>query len=96
MTLILVLDEAGEKPLIYKGRSMGVETQVPEGEEEDQMDNIGEYVENELSAHPTKTAILVKAAGDVKTGMVEMVKRGVGRSELGKSRKIYVGIEEVQ
>ena len=96
VTLILVLDESGEKPVIFKGRSMGEETQVPEGEEDDVMDNIGEYVENELSAHPTKTSILIKAEGKVRTRMVEMVKRGVGRSELGKSRKIYVGIEEVQ
>ena len=97
VTLIVVLDEATrEKAEIYKGRSMAEDTKVPPGDEESQEANIGEYVENELSSYPTKNAILIKAEGDVKTGMVEMVKRGVRLSELAKTRKIYVGIEAEQ
>jgi biopolymer transport protein ExbD len=97
VTLIVILDkESGTKAEIYKGRSMGKDTQVADGDEEAQETEIGEYVENELSAHPTKTTILIKAEGKVKTGMVQMVKRGVGQSELAKTRKIYVGIEEEQ
>lgn len=97
VTLIVVLDEAtGEKAEIYKGRSMAADTKVPPGDEESQEADIGEYVESELSSYPTKNAILIKAEGDVKTGMVQMVKRGVGQSELAKTRKIYVGIEAEQ
>ena len=97
VTLIVVLDEAtGEKVEVYKGRSMADDTKVPPGDEDSQETNIGEYVENQLSSHPTKNAILIKAEGDVKTGMVEMVKRGIAQSELAKTRKIYVGIEAEQ
>ena len=97
VSLIVVLDRiTGEKAEIYKGSSMAADTKVPAGDEELQEENIGEYVENELSSHPTKNAILIKAEGQVKTGMVEMVKRGIAQSELAKSRKIYVGIEEEQ
>ncbi len=97
VTLIVILDkDTGEKVEIYKGRTMRDDTRVPVGDEEFQEENIGEYVENELSSHPTKNAILIKAEGQVKTGMVEMVKRGIAQSELAKSRKIFVGIEEEQ
>ena len=97
VTLIVVLDkETGETVEIYKGRSMADDTKVPAGDEEVQEANIGEYVEQELSRYPTKKAILIKAEGKVKTGMVEMVKRGIAQSELASSRKIYVGIEEEQ
>ena len=75
---------------------MAPNTKVPAGDEESQEQNIGDYVENELSSYPTKTAILIKAEGQVKTGMVEMVKRGIAQSELAKTRTIYVGIEEEQ
>ena len=97
VTLIVVLDKVtGENAEIFKGRSMASDTKVPAGDEESQEENIGEYVENELSSHPTKTAVLIKAEGQVKTGMVEMVKRGIAQSELAKTRTIYVGIEEEQ
>ena len=97
VTLIVVLDKlTGEKAEIFKGSSMRGETRVPAGDEESQEEDIGAYVENELSNHPTKDAILIKAEGQVKTGMVEMVKRGIAQSELAKSRTIFVGIEEEQ
>jgi len=97
VTLIVVVDKEDEKKIsIFKGRSMGDDTRIADGEEEAQEEEIGNFVEAELVAYPTKQAILIKAAGMVKTGMVEMVKRGVGQSELAKSRKIYVGIEEEQ
>ncbi|MDG1872354.1 MAG: biopolymer transporter ExbD [Mariniblastus sp.] len=97
VTLIVVVDKDDETKIsIFKGRSMSDDSRIPDGDEETQEEEIGNFVENELAAHPTKQAILIKAAGRVKTGMVEMVKRGVGQSELGKSRKIYVGIEEEQ
>ena len=97
VTLIVVVDkDDAEKVGIFKGPSMGKETKIPDGDPEVQEEAIAAYVENELSTHPTKDAILIKAAGKVKTGMVELVKRGVGQSELAQSRKLYVGIEEEQ
>lgn len=97
VTLIVVLNkDDSEKVEIYKGRSMGKDTLLPEGDEETREEEIGAYIENELSTYPTKEAILIKAAGKVKTGVIEMVKRGIGNSELAKTRKIYVGIEEEQ
>lgn len=97
VTLIVVLDkEDAEKVAIFKGPSMGDDTKISDGDAEVQEEEIAAYVENELSAHPTKDAILIKAEGKVRTGMVEMVKRGVSQSELALSRKIYVGIEEEQ
>ena len=74
---------------------MGQE-KIPEADPETQEEMIAAYVEDERSTHPTKEAILVKASGKVKTGMVELVKRGVFNSELARSRKIYIGIEEEQ
>ncbi len=97
VTLIVVLNDEDSKIVeIYKGRSMGEDTLVAPGDEEAQETEIGEYVESELSAHPTKTSILIKAEGQVKTGMVQLVKRGIAQSELAQSRKIYVGIEAEQ
>lgn len=97
VTLIVVLDSlTGENVEIYKGRSMAKDTKVADGDEESQETDIGEYVENQLSRYPTKNVILIKAEGQVKTGMVEMVKRGIGQSELAQSRTIYVGIEQEQ
>lgn len=97
VTLIVVIDKDDpEKISIFKGTSMGDDTKIPDADHETQEEVIGAYVENELSTNPTKDAILIKAEGKVKTGMVEMVKRGVAASELAQSRKIYVGIEEEQ
>lgn len=97
VTLIVILDKVtGESVEIYKGRSMDDKTKVADGDEEAQEAEIGAYVESELSRFPSKNAILIKAEGQIKTGTVEMVKRGIGNSELAESRKIYVGIEEEQ
>ena len=55
---------------------------------------VSDYVETEISNRPTVEAVLIKGAGDARTGDIETIKRGVARSELGKSRKIYFGVEE--
>lgn len=93
---LVVLADGGGGHNIYLGRSMSPDSRIQSADEEDQEVEIGDFVENELSAHPTKTAILIKADGDVKTGSVEMVKRGIANSELARTRKIYVGVEEEQ
>ena len=97
VTLIVVPDENdAQKIKIFKGTTMGDETKISDADAEVQEEEIAVYVENELFTNPTKDVVLIKAAGKVRTGMVEMVKRGVAQAELALSRKIYVGIEEEQ
>lgn len=99
VTLIVVVDKSNsDKALIYKGTAMTDETLVAEGEAEAQEQDIADFVENELFANPTKNAVIIKASGRCKTRMVELVKRGVSKSELARadSRKLYIGIEEEQ
>ena len=98
VTIIVTLDDSGEEPNIFLGTGMQKEELVPPGEEDDQEQFIADYVEKELTDNPSKNAVLIKAAGDCKTGMVESVKRGVGKSTLAtaEDRKVYVGIEEEQ
>lgn len=93
VTLLVSLDEAGQYT-IYKGKSENdpVTATDPEGIEEE----IANFVQNSLGANPEKTSILIKAAGDVKTGTVEMVRRGVAGSEMAAERKVYVGVKEEQ
>lgn len=98
VVLILTLDDTGEEASVYKGRSMSDDSKISAVEREDIEQEIADYVEEQFSNDPTKSAVLVKAEGNCKTGMVEMVKRGVGKSELARSddRRIYIGIEEKQ
>jgi biopolymer transport protein ExbD len=96
VTLVVTIDDAGEGFDCFLGRSMKADTRVPDGDPEDQETYIGDYVENELSRHPQKSAILIKAEGDVKYGAVELVKRGIAQSELAKTRKIHIGVNEEQ
>ena len=98
VTIILTVDESGKEPKIFLGTGMVDEELVPAGDEEDQKQVIADYVEREMTNDPAKNAVLIKAAGDCKTGMVEFVKKGVAKSTLATSddRKVYVGIEEEQ
>lgn len=99
VTLIVVVDKANpDRAMIYKGTSMNDTALVPDGDEEAQEQDIADYVENELFAAPTKDAVIIKASGMCKTKMVEMVKRGVSKSELARAddRKMFIGIEEEQ
>ncbi len=62
----------------------------------EQEEQIAEYVEQTLSRNPVIQTILIKAEGEVTTGAVETVKRGVAGSELGLTRKLYVAVESTQ
>ena len=84
------------KPKIFLGAKMNQDSAVPEGDEDDQKEFIGDYVEKELTDFPLKKYVLIKAAGNCKTGAVELVKKGVSKSTLALDREIYVGIEEEQ
>jgi len=93
VTLLITIDEGGQYT-IFKGKSEKnpVSATDPEGIEEE----VANFVQNELGANPEKTSILIKAAGDVKTGTVEMVRRGVAGSEMATERKVFVGVKEEQ
>lgn len=93
VTLLVTLEEGGSYK-IFKGKSENnpVTATDPEGIEEE----IAKFVQDELGSNPEKTSILIKAAGDVKTGTVEMVRRGVAGSEMAAERKVYVGVKEEQ
>ena len=86
------------EPKIFLGTKMTQADMVPAGEEDDRKEFIAEYVEREFTSNPSKNAVLIKAAGNCKTGIVEMVKKGVAKSSLAtaEDRKVYVGIEEEQ
>lgn len=85
-----------EAHFIYKGRGKEDTALIPDGDPIEQESMIADYVEQELSARPEVTAILIKAEGNVRTGAVELVKRGISGSDLGRERDIYVGVEEEQ
>lgn len=91
---LMVTHEEGGGYKIFKGKSEKnpVSATDPEGIEEE----IARFVQDELGANPEKTSILIKASGDVKTGTVEMVRRGVAGSEMASERKVYVGVKEEQ
>jgi biopolymer transport protein TolR len=92
--MFIVVDDGGKETVIYKGRTMEAGALVQDGEPSAQEQEIGDYIERELSAHPSKDAILVKAAGDIRLRYIELIKRGVDKSELAKSKKIYFGVKE--
>ena len=85
-----------EDSFIFKGRGKEDSEKIPDGDPIAMEGAIADYVESELSARPQITAILIKAEGNVKTRFVELVKRGISGSELGREREIYVGVEEEQ
>ncbi len=85
-----------QSAFIYKGRGKEESALIPDGDPIDQEAMVADYVEQELSARPEVTAILIKAENNVRTGAVESVKRGIAGSELGREREIYVGVEEDQ
>ena len=82
------------KPKIFLGVKMNLDSVVPDVDEEEQKQAIGDYVEKEFTDYPLKKYVLIKADGRCKTGAVELVKKGVVRSQLALDRQIYVGIEE--
>ncbi len=93
-SVMVVIVQRGEGVEIYKGRTMNeadlVRANEPSGIEEE----IRDYVDRELSATPNKEAILVKAEGDIKTRIVETVKKGIAKSEMGNAKPLYFGIQE--
>lgn len=94
VVIVVTTESAGGPPTIYKGLSTDPSAQVTSEGALDIEAEIAEYVENEISNRPTVEAILIKGAGDARTGDIETIKRGVAGSELALSRKLYFGVEE--
>ncbi len=94
VTLLVAVPETGTGFTIFKGRSIKEEARIPDAEPEVLEMEIGDFVDTEFSRFPEKTAVLIKAEGDLTTRTVEMIKRGVSRSELAKTRKLYIGVAD--
>lgn len=92
VTLLVTLEEGSDKFTIFKGKSEKDPVLATDPEEIEE--EIAQFVQDQLGANPEKTSVLIKAAGEVKTGTVEMVRRGVAGSEMAGERKVYVGVKE--
>ena len=94
--IVVTTETPGGVSKIHKGQSMDtaslIETTVPSEIETE----IAEYVENEISNQPTIEAVLIKGAGNARTGDIETIKRGIAGSKLALERQIYFGVEEDQ
>ncbi|HMP80121.1 MAG TPA: biopolymer transporter ExbD [Pirellulaceae bacterium] len=80
--------------LIYKGRSKNESALVraadPIGIEEE----IGQYVESEFNKRPDAIGVMIKGDRETKTGIIELIKRGVGNSPMAQTRQIFIGVEQ--
>lgn len=94
VVMVATADADTETFKLYKGSAMNEADLVSLDDPDLLEEEVGAYVEGEFSLHPTKEAVLIKGEGDVRTGLIEMIKRGVNLSELAKSRKIHVAVEE--
>lgn len=94
VVLVATADADTESYKLFKGTSMNEADLIPLNDPDMLEEEVGAYVEGEFSLHPTKEAILIKGEGDVRTGLIEMIKRGINMSELASSRKIHVAVEE--
>ncbi len=92
VVFLITKGETKDAYSIFRGRNL--EDQIKETEPTAQEEEVGFYCEKHLSSHPEVQTILIKAEGTVKTGAVEIVKRGISLSELAQTRQIYVGVEE--
>lgn len=94
VVLVVTTESPGGPSKIFKGQSLDAASQVASEGALDIESEIAEYVENEISNRPTVEAILIKGAGNARTGDIETIKRGIAGSELALSRRIYFGVEE--
>ena len=92
--IVVTTESPGGPSKIFKGQAMDMSNQITSQDVQDIESEIADYVENQISNRPTVEAILIKGAGNARTGDIETIKRGVASSELGKERKLYFGVEE--
>ena len=96
VVLVVIKGAGTDEYNIYKGRTKDESALVRAADPVEQEAEIADYVENQLSQYPNMQGVLIKAEGDIKTGSVEIVKRGVATSELGRTRQLYVAVESPQ
>ena len=94
VVMVATADSETESFKVYKGSAMNEVDLISLDDPDLLEDEVGAYVEAEFTQHPTKEAVLIKGEGDVRTGLIEMIKRGVNLSELARARKIHVAVEE--
>lgn len=94
VVMVATADTDTQSYKVFKGSAMNEADLIPLNDPDLVEEEVGAYVENEFSLNPTKEAVLIKGEGDVRTGLIEMIKRGINLSELAKTRKIHVAVEE--
>ena len=94
VVMVATADSETESFKVFKGSTMSEADVIPLQDPDLLEEEVGAYVEDQFSRNPTKEAVLIKAEGDVRTGLIEMIKRGINLSELAKNRKINVAVEE--
>ena len=92
--LMIAGDETGKSYSVYKGTTKDDAMTIPVEDSEVLEEEVGDFVEGEFSQYPTKRAVLIKAEGNVRTGAVESVKRGVARSALAQEKEIHIAVQE--
>jgi biopolymer transport protein TolR len=96
VVMVVTPGDTGDVARVYRGRSKAEQALLAAANIDDLEDRVAEYVENELSRRPEVQSIMIKAEGAVRTGSVEVVKRGILGSELARARNIYVGVEDTE
>ena len=94
VVFVVTAETPGGPARIFKGQSLDGATQVVSEGGLDIEAEITEYVEQEISNRPTVEAILIKGSGDVRSGDIDTIKRGVAGSELALKRQLYFAVEE--
>ena len=95
VVIIVTLDPSDPKgALIYKGRSKEDKDLIQQVEPQDKEAEIGAFVQDQLSLRPNALGVMIKAEGEVKTGAIELVKRGIGGSDLATKKQIFLAVEE--
>ena len=95
VVLIAVVSATDPKEAdIFQGKTKDPDKMVTGETPIDKEAVIASYVEDQISLRPTIQAVLIKAEGEVKTGVIELIKRGISGSELAETRQIYVAVEE--
>lgn len=94
VVFVVTADTPGGQAKIFKGQSLDGATRVVSEGGLDIEAEITAYVEQEISNRPTVEAILIKGSGDVRSGDIDTIKRGVAGSELALKRQLYFAVEQ--
>ncbi len=96
IVLVAVPGPTPGSSLIYKGRSKDENQLVRASDPIAIEEEIGQYVESEYTRKPDAIGVMIKGDREVKTGVIEMIKRGVGNSAMAQTRQIFIGVEQLR